>query len=55
MPGYKVIGVDIGDSTITAGIVDLKSREVMRDTFIRAHVDSKCSAEEIIDEWGEGD
>ncbi len=51
MPGYKVIGVDIGGSHITAGIVDLKSREVMRDTFIRAHVDSKCSAEEIIDEW----
>jgi len=51
MPGYKVIGIDIGGSHITAGIVDLKSREVIRDTLTRAHVDSKCSAEEIIDEW----
>jgi glucokinase len=51
MPGFKVIGVDIGGSHITAGIVDLKSREVIRDTLTRAQVDSKCSAEEIISEW----
>ena len=51
MRGYKVIGIDIGGSHITAGIVDLKSHEVMKDTLTRQHVDSKGSAEEIINAW----
>ena len=51
MPDYKVVGIDIGGSHITAGIVDLESREVIKDTLTRKHVDSKNSAEEIIDEW----
>ncbi|MEO8109912.1 MAG: ROK family protein [Ginsengibacter sp.] len=51
MRDYKVIGIDIGGSHITAGMVDMKSREVMRDTLTRRHVDSKASAGEIITAW----
>lgn len=51
MPDYKVVGVDIGGSHITAAIVDLKSRKVMKNTLSRKHVDSKGGAVEIIDEW----
>lgn len=51
MRDYKVIGIDIGGSHITAGMVDMKSREVIRDTLTRRHVDSKASAEEIISAW----
>jgi|SRR5665647_1299488 len=51
MRDYKVIGIDIGGSHITAGMVDLKSREVVKDTLTRRHVNSKGSAEEIINAW----
>ena len=51
MDENKVIGIDIGGSHITAGIVDLKSREVMPAKLIREHVNSKDNAEKIIDEW----
>ncbi len=51
MDSYKVIGIDIGGSHITAGIVDLKSRDVMPLTLIREHVNSKDNAEKIIDTW----
>src|SRR6185312_8181178 len=51
MDEHNVIGVDVGGSHITAGIVDLKSREVLRATLIREHVNSKDSAEKIIDAW----
>lgn len=51
MKNYKVIGIDIGGSHITAGIVDLDSREVMKDTLTRQHVNSKGTAGEIIDVW----
>ncbi|MEO6637791.1 MAG: hypothetical protein ABIN25_05920, partial [Ginsengibacter sp.] len=51
MNEYKVTGVDIGGSHITAGIVDLKSRRLAKDSLIRRHVNSKGSAEEILDAW----
>ncbi len=51
MGDYKVIGIDIGGSHVTAGMVDMKSREVMKDTLTRQHVDSKGSADEIINAW----
>ena len=51
MANYKVVGIDIGGSHITAGIVDLESRNVTRETLIRAHVNSKSSAAAIIDVW----
>lgn len=51
MKDYKVVGIDIGGSHITAGMVDLKSREVIKNTLIRQHVDAKGNAEEIISTW----
>lgn len=51
MDARKVVGIDIGGSHITAGIVDLKSREVLPATLIREYVNSKDSAEKIIDAW----
>lgn len=51
MAEYKVIGIDIGGSHITAGIVDLKTRELVNNSLIRTHVNSKGSAKEILDAW----
>lgn len=51
MEENKVIGIDIGGSHITAGIVDLKSRKLIDNLLIRRHVNSKGNAEEIIDAW----
>lgn len=51
MNDNRVAGIDIGGSHITAGIVDLKSRKVVNNSLIRKHVNSKGSAEEILDAW----
>ena len=51
MTSHKVIGIDIGGSHITAGVVDLKSRKLVNNSLIRTHVNSKGSAEEILDAW----
>jgi glucokinase len=51
MSARKVIGIDIGGSHITAGIVDLASRAVIKESLLRKHVNSKSGAEEIIDAW----
>ena len=51
MDEYKVIGIDIGGSHITAGIVDLETRKLVNNSLIRKHVNSKGSAEEILDSW----
>jgi glucokinase len=51
MDEYKVIGIDIGGSHITAGIVDLKGRKLVKDSVARRLVNSKGSAEEILDAW----
>jgi glucokinase len=53
MDEYKVIGIDIGGSHITAGIVDLKSRRLVKDSVARRHVNSKGSTVEILDAWAE--
>ncbi len=53
MEEYKVIGVDIGGSHITAGMVDLRSRRLVKDSLTRMHVNSKGTAEEILDAWAE--
>ena len=53
MKDYKVIGIDIGGSHITAGIVDLKNRSLVKNSLIRRHVNSKGSAEEILNDWAE--
>jgi glucokinase len=53
MNGYKVAGIDIGGSHITAGMVDLKGCKLVRNSIIRKHVNSKGNAEEILDAWAE--
>lgn len=51
MAAKKVIGVDVGGSHITAGIVDLSTRQVLRKSLLREHVNSKANADEIINAW----
>lgn len=53
MNDCKIIGIDIGGSHITAGIVDLDNRNIVKETLVRRHVNSKGSAEEIINAWAE--
>ncbi len=48
---YKAAGIDIGGSHITAGMVNLKGRKLVKDSLVRRHVNSKGSAEEILDAW----
>lgn len=51
MDENKVIGIDIGGSHITAGIVDLKSGMLLKNSLTRKHVNSKGSAEDILNAW----
>lgn len=53
MNDYKAAGIDIGGSHITAGMVDLKNRRLVENSISRKHVNSKGSAEEILDAWAE--
>ncbi|MDQ2864480.1 MAG: ROK family protein [Bacteroidota bacterium] len=53
MDEYKVIGIDIGGSHITAGMVDLKSRKLLQDSLVRRHINSKGNSAEILDTWAE--
>ncbi|WP_200979476.1 ROK family protein [Echinicola sp. 20G] len=50
----KVIGVDIGGSHITAGLVDLRSNVLDKDSLVRRKVNSSGPSAAIIDEWKEG-
>lgn len=53
MAEFKAVGIDIGGSHITAGIIDLKSRKLLKDSVVRRHINSKGSAAEILDSWAE--
>ena len=46
-----VLGVDIGGSHITAALVNLKTKQILGETLLRDHVNSKDSATEIISVW----
>ncbi len=46
-----VAGIDIGGSHITAGLIDLQAHSIIRNSFIRRHVNSKASADQIIKQW----
>lgn len=48
-----VMGVDIGGSHITAALVDLEARKVLKDSWTRERVDSHESANHIIKVWSE--
>ncbi|AWW29197.1 ROK family protein [Echinicola strongylocentroti] len=47
----NVVGVDIGGSHITAGLVDLDTNVLDEASLVRREVDSSGSAVSIIDEW----
>lgn len=46
-----VLGVDIGGSHITAGLVDLETGTLFKESYQRKHVSSSDSAEVIFDNW----
>lgn len=46
-----VVGVDIGGSHITAGIVDLDGKSVFGETIIRRYVDCHAAADDILEIW----
>jgi len=45
------VGIDIGGTHITAALVHMGSRSIIKDSYFRKHVNSKGSAEEIIAAW----
>ncbi|MDN3667853.1 ROK family protein [Echinicola jeungdonensis] len=51
MDEKKVIGVDIGGSHITAGVVNLATHSMEENTIVRKKVDSKGGKELILDAW----
>lgn len=50
---YHFLGIDIGGSHITAAIVDLEKRQVLPHTKVRHHVNSKGTANDILNVWKE--
>jgi glucokinase len=48
-----VLGVDIGGSHITAGLIDLVNKGYVVNTQVRKRVNSHASSEEIISIWAE--
>lgn len=48
-PGDLVVGVDIGGTHITVAWVDMAKQSLLSDTVMRATVDSRGSAEDIIE------
>lgn len=47
------IGVDIGGSHITAGLIDVSEGRLIEGCFVRKSVDSKASSEVVIREWAQ--
>lgn len=46
-----VLGADIGGTHITAALVDLKERIILKETQVRQHVNAHGTADEIINAW----
>lgn len=46
-----VLGVDVGGSHITVGVVDLDHRSIDKERLVRRAVDSKGNMEEILEAW----
>ena len=46
-----VTGIDIGGSHITAALIDLDAHSIIRHSLVRHQVNSKGSAEQVIEEW----
>lgn len=48
-----IVGVDIGGSHITAALVDIRTRQIVEESYIRQAVDANRTADEIISAWSE--
>jgi len=48
-----VLGIDIGGSHITAALVDMETRSIIRSSYNRKFVNSQDSAERIVASWCE--
>ncbi len=46
-----VLGADIGGSHITAAVVDIKERKLLKNSYLRKHLDTNASAKDIITSW----
>ncbi|PWS26317.1 transcriptional regulator [Pedobacter yonginense] len=46
-----VIGADIGGSHMSAGLVDLSTRNLLDGTFLKCKIDASSSSEEILSSW----
>lgn len=46
-----ILGLDIGGSHLTAALVNQATRQFVPDSYVRIRVNSKGSAEEILDTW----
>jgi glucokinase len=46
-----VMGIDIGGSHITAAVLDMQQRNILKNSYIRERVDSHGSTEQIIHTW----
>jgi glucokinase len=51
MKQSTVLGIDIGGSHLTAALVDENSRQFIADSYTRIRVNSKGSADEILQTW----
>jgi len=49
----SVLGIDIGGSHITAALVNLETRSIVRNSYKRKFVNSQDSAERIVTSWCE--
>ncbi|MXV17674.1 ROK family protein [Hufsiella ginkgonis] len=45
------IGIDIGGSHITAGVVDLESKQIIERSIVREHLDTQGNLEQILSTW----
>lgn len=46
-----MLGIDIGGSHITAALLDMQQRNILKNTYTRERVDSHALAEQIIHVW----
>jgi glucokinase len=52
MSHRAVLGVDIGGSHVTAALVGLDTKSVLRETQTRAYVNAHGTVQEVIEAWG---
>ncbi len=48
-----ILGADIGGSHITAAVVDVGNKMLLKDTYVREHLNTNGSVDEIIRDWTE--